>query len=150
MPPICKQRRLPCHTRINIPKLDAKTGPPPPKKFKGAAGLLQYVLYLLTIVAVPMVVHGFYETLLKKQLDVSALAVVFASLVWMSFKIERLFPAGIPPNRTGREGDGRTNNCVIFRRSGIVGTYPNSHGPRNPHSPISSDFPVRRAAPIMP
>jgi len=42
-------------------------------------------------VAVPMVLHGFYDTLLKKQMDVSALGIAFASFVWMSFKIERLF-----------------------------------------------------------
>jgi RsiW-degrading membrane proteinase PrsW (M82 family) len=58
---------------------------------KGAAGLAQYAFYLLTIVAVPMVLHGFYDTLLKKQMDVLALGVAFASFVWMSFKIERLF-----------------------------------------------------------
>ena len=58
---------------------------------KGAAGMVQYVLYLLTIVAVPMVLHGFYDTLLKKQMDVSALGIAFASFVWMSFKIERFF-----------------------------------------------------------
>jgi RsiW-degrading membrane proteinase PrsW (M82 family) len=58
---------------------------------KGATGLAQYVFYLLTIVAVPMVLHGFYDTLLKKQMDVAALGVAFASFVWMSFKIERLF-----------------------------------------------------------
>ena len=38
-----------------------------------------------------MVLHGFYDTLLKKQMEVSALGVAFASFVWMSFKIERLF-----------------------------------------------------------
>jgi hypothetical protein len=51
-----------------------------------------------TIVAVPMVLHGFCDTLLKKQMDVSALGIALASFVWMSFKIERLFWAGMPSN----------------------------------------------------
>ena len=44
----------------------------------------------IAVVAVPMVLHGFYDTLLKKDLNAQALAVAVASFVWLAFQISRL------------------------------------------------------------
>jgi RsiW-degrading membrane proteinase PrsW (M82 family) len=45
-------------------------------------------LTLLRILAVPMVLHGLYDTLLKKDLDVWALAVGLATFAWFAWRIE--------------------------------------------------------------
>jgi hypothetical protein len=45
-------------------------------------------LPLLRILAVPMVLHGLYDTLLKKDLDVWALAVGVATFAWFAWRIE--------------------------------------------------------------
>jgi RsiW-degrading membrane proteinase PrsW (M82 family) len=42
------------------------------------------------ILAVPVVLHGLYDTLLKKNMDVLALVVAFASLGWMVFQIREM------------------------------------------------------------
>jgi RsiW-degrading membrane proteinase PrsW (M82 family) len=46
-------------------------------------------LYLLRVLAVPMVLHGFYDTLLKKDMDVWALVTAIASFAWFAIQIER-------------------------------------------------------------
>jgi RsiW-degrading membrane proteinase PrsW (M82 family) len=56
-----------------------------------SAVFLEYLFYLLAIVSVPMVLHGLYDTLLKKQMDVIALLVAVVSFAWMAIKIERLY-----------------------------------------------------------
>src|SRR6266571_1957019 len=59
-------------------------------KIEGSAGVLEFLLYLLTIVAVPMVLHGFYDTLLKKQMNGLTLCVAIASFGWIAFQVERM------------------------------------------------------------
>jgi len=49
---------------------------------------LEYLFRLLQIVAVPMVLHGLYDTLLKKQMDGFALATAIVSLAWMAIQFE--------------------------------------------------------------
>lgn len=46
-------------------------------------------LYILRVLAVPMVLHGFYDTLLKKDMNVWALVVALVSFAWFAFQIER-------------------------------------------------------------
>jgi RsiW-degrading membrane proteinase PrsW (M82 family) len=46
-------------------------------------------LYILRVLAVPMVLHGFYDTLLKKDMNAWALVVALASFGWFAFQIER-------------------------------------------------------------
>jgi RsiW-degrading membrane proteinase PrsW (M82 family) len=48
-----------------------------------------YSLSILIILAVPMVLHGLYDTLLKKDFDLLALAVGVASFAWLAFQVER-------------------------------------------------------------
>jgi RsiW-degrading membrane proteinase PrsW (M82 family) len=44
---------------------------------------------MLNVLAVPMVLHGLYDTLLKKEMELAALAVAAASFVWLIVLIER-------------------------------------------------------------
>lgn len=50
----------------------------------------EYVLPLLRIIAVPMVLHGLYDTFLKMQLQEMALATAVASFGWLAWQIESL------------------------------------------------------------
>jgi RsiW-degrading membrane proteinase PrsW (M82 family) len=45
-------------------------------------------LFMLRMLAVPMVLHGFYDTLLKKDMNVWALAVALLSFAWFAWQIE--------------------------------------------------------------
>jgi RsiW-degrading membrane proteinase PrsW (M82 family) len=63
-----------------------------------------FVLFMLRIIAVPMLLHGFYDTLLKKDMNGWALAVALASFGWLAMQIELARAshphAGIRPTRT--------------------------------------------------
>jgi RsiW-degrading membrane proteinase PrsW (M82 family) len=48
-----------------------------------------FILYLLRVLAVPMTLHGFYDTLLKKDMNLWALLVALASFAWLALQIER-------------------------------------------------------------
>jgi RsiW-degrading membrane proteinase PrsW (M82 family) len=48
-----------------------------------------FALYGLRVIAVPMVLHGLYDTLLKKDMNVWALVVALASFAWLALQIER-------------------------------------------------------------
>jgi RsiW-degrading membrane proteinase PrsW (M82 family) len=48
-----------------------------------------YFFRVVVIIIVPMTLHGLYDTLLKKELDVWALAVGVATFAWLAFQIER-------------------------------------------------------------
>jgi len=48
----------------------------------------QFALFLLRMLAVPMVLHGLYDTLLKKDMNVWALAVAVVSFGWLAMQIE--------------------------------------------------------------
>ena len=47
-----------------------------------------YVQAILQILAVPMVLHGLYDTLLKKDFDLWATAVGVATFAWFVFQVE--------------------------------------------------------------
>ncbi len=47
-----------------------------------------YALAILQIFAVPMVLHGLYDTLLKKDLELWALAVGVATFAWFALQVE--------------------------------------------------------------
>jgi len=48
-----------------------------------------WTVHLLMIISVPAVMHGLYDTLLKKGFDGYALAVALASFAWLAFMLER-------------------------------------------------------------
>jgi hypothetical protein len=47
-----------------------------------------YALAVLQILAVPMVLHGLYDTLLKKDMDTWALVAGIATFAWFAFQVE--------------------------------------------------------------
>jgi len=47
-----------------------------------------YSLAILQILAIPMILHGLYDTLLKSDLDLWALAVGAASFAWFAYQVE--------------------------------------------------------------
>jgi RsiW-degrading membrane proteinase PrsW (M82 family) len=49
-----------------------------------------WIVRAIAVVAVPMVLHGLYDTLLKKDCNAWALAVAVGSFVWLAFQISRL------------------------------------------------------------
>ena len=55
------------------------------EKVEDAGG---FGIFMLRVIAVPMVLHGFYDTLLKKDMNVWALAVGLMSFAWFAWHIE--------------------------------------------------------------
>jgi RsiW-degrading membrane proteinase PrsW (M82 family)/DNA-directed RNA polymerase subunit RPC12/RpoP len=53
-----------------------------------------WTVHLLMIISVPAVMHGLYDTLLKKGFDGYALAVALASFAWLAFMLERARSSG--------------------------------------------------------
>jgi RsiW-degrading membrane proteinase PrsW (M82 family) len=47
-----------------------------------------FMLFMLRIIAVPMILHGFYDTLLKKDMNGWALGVALLSFGWLALHIE--------------------------------------------------------------
>ena len=45
-------------------------------------------LFMLRVLAVPMLLHGFYDTLLKKDMGLWALGVALLSFGWLAVQIE--------------------------------------------------------------
>src|SRR6202035_2585018 len=41
------------------------------------------------LVSVPMVLHGFYDTMLKKDMNTAALCVAVISFAWLVFQVEQ-------------------------------------------------------------
>jgi RsiW-degrading membrane proteinase PrsW (M82 family) len=48
----------------------------------------QFAVFMLRMLAVPMVLHGLYDTLLKKEMNVWALLVAVLSFGWLAMQIE--------------------------------------------------------------
>ena len=48
----------------------------------------EYALAVLRIIAVPMVLHGLYDTLLKKEMNGLALAAAVVSFAWLAWQVE--------------------------------------------------------------
>ncbi len=77
-----------------------------------------WIVRFIAVVSVPMVLHGLYDTLLKKEQNALALVVAAASFVWLAFQISRL-----------RGADDQTANEKMLRdyqrrrnaRTGAVG-----------------------------
>ena len=65
-------------------------------------------LFMLRIIAVPMVLHGFYDTLLKKDMNGWALVVALLSFGWLVMHIE--LARGSQP----RAGTGRRKTKYAF------------------------------------
>ncbi len=52
---------------------------------------IQWVGLALTVIAVPMILHGLYDTCLKKDYNIAAIAVAIASFGWLAFLSSRLY-----------------------------------------------------------
>jgi hypothetical protein len=48
----------------------------------------EFAVFMLRMLAVPMVLHGLYDTLLKKDMNVYALIVALLSFGWLAMQIE--------------------------------------------------------------
>jgi RsiW-degrading membrane proteinase PrsW (M82 family) len=57
---------------------------------EGWGAFLGYLLAVLQLVAIPMVLHGLYDTLLKKDMNLAALATAAASFGYLAWQISRL------------------------------------------------------------
>jgi RsiW-degrading membrane proteinase PrsW (M82 family) len=55
---------------------------------RSAENWVEASLQVLRVIAVPMVLHGMYDTLLKKDMNVAALVVGLASFGWFAWRIE--------------------------------------------------------------
>ena len=49
---------------------------------------LGYLLTAVALVAAPMVLHGLYDTLLKKEMNIAALVVAIASFAYLAYQVE--------------------------------------------------------------
>ncbi|HWE40404.1 MAG TPA: PrsW family glutamic-type intramembrane protease [Isosphaeraceae bacterium] len=57
-------------------------------ELRGSEHWAEYMLRVVRVIAVPMVLHGMYDTLLKKDMNVAALVVGLASFAWFAWRIE--------------------------------------------------------------
>jgi RsiW-degrading membrane proteinase PrsW (M82 family) len=56
--------------------------------FAGQLALARYLLLLCRVLWMPILLHGLYDTLLKKEMNGAALIVALASFAWLVWKIE--------------------------------------------------------------
>jgi RsiW-degrading membrane proteinase PrsW (M82 family) len=82
-------------------------------------GLL-YVVNVLRLIAIPMILHGLYDTLLKKELELLALVVAAASFGYLAWLISRL--------RHSDDEDERAAYVASFIRSKAAETKRGSWG----------------------
>jgi RsiW-degrading membrane proteinase PrsW (M82 family) len=52
------------------------------------SGLVDMAIPLLRVAAVPMILHGLYDTMLKQDLNIAALVVAGLSFAWLAWQIE--------------------------------------------------------------
>jgi len=55
---------------------------------QGAVEGFEYILAVLRIIAVPMVLHGLYDTMLKKDMNFPALGIACLSFAWFAWLVE--------------------------------------------------------------
>ena len=75
------------------------------EEYDGVEDAGGFGLFMLRVMAVPMVLHGFYDTLLKKDMNVWALVVALMSFAWFAWHIElarRTHPGAGRPRVGGR------------------------------------------------
>ena len=56
---------------------------------QGNMGFLELLLPLVSILAVPMILHGLYDTLLKQGMEGYALLAALGSMAWLAWQIEQ-------------------------------------------------------------
>lgn len=64
---------------------------------QAAEGFFGHLWEFLQIVFVPMVLHGLYDTLLKKEMEGMALVAALASFGWLAYQIERMRRLEVAP-----------------------------------------------------
>lgn len=57
-------------------------------KFYAETDWSDFLLAVLMVQGVPMVLHGLYDTMLKRDMEIAALVVAVASFGWLAFLIE--------------------------------------------------------------
>jgi len=57
---------------------------------QGVTAWYEFLLPVLRIVVVPVVLHGLYDTLLKKEMNVGALAIAAFSFLFLAYQISRM------------------------------------------------------------
>lgn len=57
---------------------------------QGAENWYEYIPRLYAIVGIPMILHGLYDTLLKKEMNAGALVIAILSFLFLAFQISRL------------------------------------------------------------
>jgi RsiW-degrading membrane proteinase PrsW (M82 family) len=57
--------------------------------YESAANEWELALFTLHVLIVPMVLHGLYDTLLKKDMNVGALLIALISFGWLAVQVER-------------------------------------------------------------
>ena len=61
------------------------------------------LLTLLKIQGVPMVLHGLYDTLLKREMNAAALVTALASFAWLAFLISRSYASDKPAKKRSKQ-----------------------------------------------
>jgi RsiW-degrading membrane proteinase PrsW (M82 family) len=59
------------------------------EEYEKASDNGEFALFMLRMLAVPMVLHGLYDTLLKKDMNVYALVIAVLSFGWLAMQIEK-------------------------------------------------------------
>ena len=57
---------------------------------EGSIGFWEMRWRLLKIIAIPMILHGLYDTALKKQMGVPALFIALFSFGWIVLQVEQM------------------------------------------------------------
>jgi RsiW-degrading membrane proteinase PrsW (M82 family) len=78
--------------------------------YEGVEDAAGFALFMLRVMAVPMLLHGFYDTLLKQDMGGWALAVALVSFGWLAMQIE-LARGAMPDAGTG---GGRKNRRLAY------------------------------------
>jgi RsiW-degrading membrane proteinase PrsW (M82 family) len=60
------------------------------RELQVAGNVLDRFITLLTVITIPMVLHGLYDTLLKKSFDLGALGVAIASFGYFVFRVSKI------------------------------------------------------------
>jgi RsiW-degrading membrane proteinase PrsW (M82 family) len=57
-------------------------------EYEGVEDAAGFGVFMLRMLAIPMVLHGFYDTLLKKDMNIWALVVALLSFAWFAWQVE--------------------------------------------------------------
>lgn len=61
-----------------------------------------WLLAMLKVQGIPMLLHGLYDTLLKREMNAAALVTALASFAWLAFLISRSYASDVAPRKRSR------------------------------------------------